>query len=117
MSLLTSTPSSGHSEVLDTLHYYCAHTHGLQLQRLAPLLSGKWGGTDLKSGSDPDFESDVKTIVGALQTAGYIVGRDDATGATVDLTGTPGPTTRVVLTGAGRVESRHPRPRPTRIYD
>lgn len=115
MGALLNTPSTGQSEVLETLHYLGAIGSGVQLDRLGPIVSHRWVADEDREGSDTTFEADILTVVGALQTAGYVVGRNDLTGATVDLTSSPPATTRVVLTGAGRVQGRAPRPRPRRI--
>lgn len=117
MARLTDSPSQGQSEVLDTLHYFGSHTHGQQVQHIVRNTAARWGGDEGRAGADAQFETDFRTVLSALATAGYVVGRDDVTGASVDLTGSPGPTTRVVLTGVGRATARHPRPRPVRIFD
>lgn len=116
MSRLINTPSSGESEVLETLHFQGAIASGVQIFRLGPMVSHRWKSDEDTEGSDPQFEADILTVLASLATKGYVVGRVDLSGATVDLTsGTPASTTRVVLTGSGRVQGRHPRPRPRRI--
>lgn len=112
MNRLVNSPSSGLSEVLETLHYQGALTSGVQIFRLGPMVSHRWKADENREGSDPQFEADILTVLAALATAGYIVGHNDKTGAVVDLTASPASTTRVVLTGAGRVQARAPRPRP-----
>lgn len=113
---LISTPSSGLSEVLETLHYQGALSSGVQLFRVGPMVSHRWMAGEDRQGSDAQFETDILTVLAALQTAGLVIGRNDTTGGTVDLTsGTPAGTTRIVLTGTGRVAARAPRPRPRRI--
>lgn len=110
---LTASPSGGQSEVLETLHYQGALTSGVQLFRLGPMVSNRYTADEDREGSDPQLEADVVTVLASLQTAGYVVGQNDQTGVVVDLTvGTPPGTTRVVLTGAGRAQARHARPRP-----
>jgi hypothetical protein len=111
MGNLLNTPSQGQSEVLETLHYEGAIAGGIQVFRLGAFVSNRYGGDENREGSDPVFEADIITVLAALQTAGYVVADDDA-GHVVDLTaGTPLGTTRIILTGAGRVQARHPRPR------
>jgi hypothetical protein len=113
MGRLINSPSGGQSEVLETLHFQGAISSGVQIFRLGPMVSHRWKGDEDREGSDAQFEADILTILAELQTAGYVVGHADATGNVVDLTsGTPPSTTRIVLTGAGRVQARHPRPRP-----
>lgn len=112
---LNSSPSQGQSEVLETLHYQGAIASGVQLSHLGPQVSHRWGGDETRTGSDAQFEADVLTALRALQGAGLVVGHD-TNGNVVDLTsGTPAGTTRILLTGAGRVAGRHPRPRPQRL--
>lgn len=112
MSVLLNSPSSGQSEVLETLHYQGAIASGVQLFRLGPMVSHRWKFDEDREGSDPQFEADLLTVLAALQTAGLVVGRNDRIGSAVDLSAAPPKTTRVVLTGAGRVKARAPRPRP-----
>lgn len=116
MARLTSTPSNGQSEVLETLHYQGALAGGVPIVRIGPMVSARWGGTEDREGSDAQFETDLLAVLSALQTAGYVTAHD-VNGTTVDLTGTPAKTAFVVLTGAGRATARHPRPRPVRISD
>jgi hypothetical protein len=111
MGQLLTSPSGGQSEVIETLHYQGALTAGIQLFRICDLVSKRWGGDENREQSDPVWEADTLTVLGQLQVLGYVVGHDDQSGAVVDLTGSPGQTTRVVLTGAGRAYARHPRPR------
>jgi hypothetical protein len=116
MSRLTASPSAGQSEVLETLRYQGALSSGVQLFRLGPMVSNRYQGDEDREGSDTQFEADVVTVLAALQTAGYVVGHVDLTGAVVDLTaGTPPGSTRIVLTPAGRADARHPMPRPRRL--
>lgn len=112
MGLLLTSPSGGQSEVIETLHYQGALSAGIKLFRIGDLVSKRWGGDEDREQSDATWEADTLTVLGQLQVLGYVVGHNDQTGAVVDLTATPGPTTRVVLTGAGRAYARHPRPRP-----
>lgn len=115
MGRLIDSPSGGHSEVLETLHYQGAIQNGIQLFRLGPMVSHRYHGDEDLEGSDPQFETDVLTVLSELQTLTFVVGRKDSDGTAVDLTsGTPPGTTRIALTAAGRVEARHPRPRPQR---
>ncbi len=114
MGRLINSPSGGLSEVLETLHYEGALTSGVMIVRLGPMVSHRWGADEDREGSDPQFEADILTVLSTLQTDGYVTGFADQTGAVVDLTASPGPTTRVVLTAAGRVQGRAPRPRPRR---
>jgi hypothetical protein len=112
MGLLTSSPSGGQSEVLETLHYQGAITNGIPLFRVGPMVSHRYGGDEDREGSDPQFEADVLTVLASLQTADFVVGYD-SNGNPVDLTvGTPPGSTRIALTGAGRAQARHARPRP-----
>lgn len=115
MGALLNTPSSGQSEVLETLHYEGAIATGIQIRRLETDLSHRWMADEDREGSDSTFSADLLTVLGTLQGAGYVVGRNETTGAVVDLTASPARTTRVSLTGAGRARSRAPRPRPRRI--
>lgn len=115
MGRLINTPSGGQSEVLETLHYQGAITNGVMLVRVGPMVSHRYRGDEATEGSDAQFEADVLTVLGTLQGLGKVVGRNDQTGATVDLTATPPVSTRIALTGTGRVDARHPRPRPHRI--
>jgi hypothetical protein len=115
MGVLLNTPSGGQSEVLETLHYEGAIGAGIPIYRLGPMVSHRWGGDEDREGSDPTFEADIITVLGELQTAGYVTGHNGVSGNVVDLTAAPPPTTYVVLTGGGRADARHPRPRPTRI--
>ena len=108
---LTNSPSGGQSEVLETLHYQGAIRGGVPLYRFGTMVSNRYHGSDTRMGSDPQWEADVKTVLGALQTAGYVTGHD-VNGANVDLTGSPAGTTFIVLTGAGRAQARHPNPNP-----
>jgi hypothetical protein len=112
MSRLINSPSGGQSEVLETLHYEGAFTGGVEVFRIGVLVSHRWKSDDYSYGGDPQLEADVLTVLGQLQTLGYVTAFADQTSAVVDLTGSPGPTTHVVLTGAGRAYARHPRPRP-----
>jgi hypothetical protein len=114
---LTSSPSTGNSEVLETLHYEGALTSGVQIFRLGPMVAHRYGGAEDREGADTQFETDILTVLAALQTAGYVVGHADATGTTVDLSSSPPATTRVVLTPAGREVARHPRPKPINLRD
>ena len=115
MGVLLNTPSSGQSEVLETLRYEGAIGGGVPIYRLGPMVSHRWGGDEDREGSDPTFEADIITVLGELQTAGFVTGHNASTGNAVDLTAAPPTTTYVVLTGAGRADARHPRPRPARI--
>lgn len=118
MGALLTTPSGGQSEVLETLHYQGAASTGIQLFRVGPMVSARWHGDEDREGSDATFQADVLTVLGQLQTAGYVTGFKDADGTVVDLTsGTPAGTTRVRLTGSGRAQGRHPRPRPVKVND
>lgn len=108
---LTSSPSNGHSEVLETLHFYGALHSGTRVDRLVVLTSNRYQGDNDKAGSDPQFTTDLKTVLAALATAAMVSGHDAAGGA-VDLTASQPDGAFVVLTGAGRVAARHPRPRP-----
>jgi hypothetical protein len=114
MGALLSTASTGQSEVLETLHYQGALSSGLPIYRLGPMVSHRWMGDEDREGSDAGWEADLITVLGALQTAGYVTGHDDL-GNVVNLTAAPPSTTYVKLTAAGRVAGRAPRPRPRRI--
>lgn len=114
MGQLLNTPSGGQSEVLETLHYQGAISSGIPIYRIGDLVSKRYGGDENRMGSDPTFEADTLTVLGQLQGLGYVVGYD-VNGNTVDLTASPATTTRVTLTGAGRVQGRAPRPRPRRM--
>lgn len=115
---LTASPSGGQSEVLECLHYQGALTSGVQFGRLGPMVSNRYTGDEDREGSDPQWEADIVTVVASLQAAGYVVGHNDLTGAVVDLSvGIPPASTRVVLTGAGRAQARHARPRPRSLRD
>lgn len=118
MGALLQTPSSGKSEVLETLHYQGAASTGIPLYRIGPMVAHRWHGDEDREGDDATFEADVLTVLGELQTAGYVNAFKDADGSAVDLTsGTPPGTTRVHMTGSGRAAGRHPRPRPVKIND
>lgn len=108
---LTASPSGGQSEVLDTLHYQGAIRSGIPLYRIGPMVSNRWHGDENRQGSDSQWETDIKTVLGQLQGLGYVTGHD-VNGSNVDLTGSPPGTTFVALTGAGRVAGRHPNPNP-----
>lgn len=108
---LTSTPSGGQSEVLDSLRYEGAIHSGLRIDRLSVMVSNRWQGDDDRAGSDPQFLTDVQAVIAALATAGFVHG-NDATGAAVDLTASQPSAAFVSLTGTGRAQARHPRPRP-----
>ncbi len=108
---LTSTPSGGQSEVLETLRYEGAIRSGLRIDRLSVMVSNRWQGDDDRAGSDPQFLADAKTVIAALATAGFVEGHDGG-GAAVDLTASQPSAAFVSLTGTGRVQARHPRPRP-----
>lgn len=113
---LINSPSSGQSEVLETLHYEGALSSGVPVYRIGPMVSHRWGGDENREGSDPQFETDVVTVLQALQGLGYVTAHSNS--GPVDLTaGTPAGTVYVVLTGAGRRAARHPRPRPVRLFD
>lgn len=114
MADLLDSPSGGQSEVLETLHYQGAIGNGVMLVRIGPMVSHRWGFDEDTEGSDAPFEADVRTVLGTLQGLGKVIGRNDLTGAIVDLTATPPGSTRVALTATGRVDARHPRPRPQR---
>lgn len=114
---LISSPSGGHSEVAETLHFEGALSSGVQIFRLGPMVAHRYGGDEDREGADTVFEADILTVLAALQTAGYVVGHRDSDGATVDLSSSPANTTRVVLTASGRAFSRHPRPRPVNLRD
>lgn len=116
MSTLASSPSSGQSEVLVTLHQWGGGgRNGMPFHRLGTEVSRFYHGDDDREGSDSTWEANIRTAVSALQTAGYVVGRHPTSGAPVNLTsGTPPPGTLVILTLAGRAYARHPRPRARR---
>ena len=114
MGALLNTPSAGQSEVIETLHYEGAAGSGVPLYRLGPMTSHRYMGDEDREGSDTVWEADIVTVVGALQTAGYVTGHN-VNGGTVDLTASPPSTTFVQLTAAGRAYGRHPRPRPRRV--
>lgn len=109
---LINSPSGGQSEVLETLHFQGALTSGVMLFRIGDMVSKRYHGDENRMGSDPQWETDTLTVLGQLQSLGYVVGRNDRTGAVVDLTASPPGATRVALTGAGRAAARHPRPKP-----
>lgn len=102
MSHLLNTPSTGQSEVLETLHFYGAARRAITVKRLARLVSNRYHGDDSRN-ADSQFETDLITVVNALQGLGYVT----ATVAAV--------TDTVRLTAAGRVAGRHTRPRTRRI--
>ena len=114
MGLLLTTPSAGKSEVLETLHYKGAIAGGIPIYRIGDMVSKRYGGDENREGSDLVFEADIITVLGQLQTAGYVTGHD-VNGAVVNLTAAPPKTAFVVLTGAGRTAARAPRPRPRRM--
>jgi hypothetical protein len=117
MGALLTTPSSGQSELIDTLRLQGALTAGVPLYRIGALVSHRWHGDEDRAGDDPVWEADALTVLKALQGLGYVAA-NDGHGAAVDLTaGTPPGTTHVVLTGSGRAYARHPRPRPLRVND
>lgn len=116
MPRLTDSPSGGKSEVLESIHYYGAFGAGREFFHIVSWVSRRWGGDETR-GVDPTFKGDVATVLGELQTAGWVTANDGA-GNAVDLTaGTPADTARIALTGAGRAAARHPRPRPQRIFE
>ncbi len=112
---LTDSPSGGQSEVLETLHWEGAHDNapGVVLAHLGTRVSRRWHGDENRGGSDPQWEADTLTVVGQLQTLGYVTGFSDSPpGAVVDLTAAPPAATRVRLTALGREVGRAPRPHP-----
>lgn len=115
MGILLDSPSVGQSEVLETLRYQGALSSGVAIFRIGPMVAHRWVGDEDRQGSDPVLEADVLTVLGALQTAGLVTAHDELTGASVDLTGSPDASSRVVLTGLGRSTARHPRPRPHKL--
>lgn len=118
MGKLLQTPSAGQSEVLETLHYQGAASTGIPVYRIGPMVSARWHGDEDREGDDATWEADILTVLGELQTAGFVTAFKDADGTVVDLTsGTPAGTTRVRLTGSGRAAGRHPRPRPVKVND
>jgi hypothetical protein len=117
MGALLTTPSTGQSEVLETLHYQGAIASGIVLARIGTMVSHRYHGDEDRQSDDPAWQADTLTVLGALQGLGYVVAHDPS-GNAVDLTaGTPPGSTRICLTGAGRAYARHPRPRPRRVAD
>lgn len=112
---LTETASSGKSEVLETLRYQGATRSGVQLRRLAVMVSERYGGDLATEEGESQFLTDTKTVVKALATEGLVTGFSPSENAAVDLTATTPTTANVILTGTGRLASRHPRPRPRRL--
>lgn len=110
MGILTN-PSGGLSEVLAALHN---NGRSILFGRLCVAVSRTFKGDNNGLGADPEFEGEVVTVLGELQTAGYVVGKSKS-GQTVDLTGgTPPYSTVISLTPSGRGAARHPSPRPVR---
>lgn len=109
---LTTSPSGGKSEVLETLHFEGAIRSGVSLRRLAVMVSERYGGDLTTETGDSQFLTDVKTVVKEIAEAGFVTGYDPAAKAVVDLTATQPTTANVILTGSGRATARHPRPRP-----
>lgn len=109
---LTASPSGGKSEVLETLRFEGAIRSGVQLARLAVMVSERWGGDLTTEQGDSQFLTDVKTVVKALATEGFVSGFSPSENKAVDLTAVTPTTANVTLTGTGRAASRHPRPRP-----
>lgn len=103
-SRLTSTPSGGQSEVLDTLRDQGANFHrpGITVGRLARLVAEEFHGDDAQK-ADATWLADTITVLGLLNGGGY-------TTPAVTLA-----SQRVKLTVAGQVVARHPRPRPRAV--
>jgi ABC-type polar amino acid transport system ATPase subunit len=109
--LITSL-SEGKSEVLETLHYQGALRSGVQLARLAVMVSHRWGGDETTETGDPQFLEDVQSVVQKLAEESLVTGFDPVTGKAVNLASTQPTTANVILTGTGRAAARHPRPKP-----
>lgn len=112
---LTASPSGGKSEVLETLHYQGAIRSGVELSDLAIMVSHRYGGDLTREEGDPQFLTDTKTVVKALAEEGLVTGFSVGENKAVNLAATTPATARVILTGAGRAASRHPRPKPRRL--
>lgn len=114
MGLLLTSPSGGQSEVLATLRAEGAilGAPGVKLNNVGTRVSRRYGGSENRDASDPTWEADTLTVLGQLQTLGYVAAFADQTGAVVDLTASPALTSRVRLTASGRAFARAPRPRP-----
>lgn len=109
---LTASPSGGKGEVLETLHYQGAIKAGVQLNRLAVMVSERYQGDLATEEGDTQFYTDVKTVVRQLSEAGYVTGFNPVGNVAVNLTSEQPGTANVILTGSGRAAARHPRPRP-----
>ncbi|GAC1522431.1 MAG: hypothetical protein NVS3B1_07800 [Marmoricola sp.] len=111
---LTSTPSGGQSEVLETLLHEGGIRSGVQTRRLVIMVSQRYAGDNNRALSDPVFIADAKAVIAQLAVLGYVTGFDPTVGS-VDLTASQPDTAFVALTGTGRAQARHPRPRPRAI--
>jgi ABC-type polar amino acid transport system ATPase subunit len=109
---LITSPSEGKSEVLDTLHQQGALRSGVQLARLAVMVSHRWGGDETTETGDPQFLEDVQTVVQELAEESLVTGFSPGENKAVNLAVTQPATANVILTGSGRAAARHPRPRP-----
>lgn len=109
---LTTSPSGGKSEVLETLRFEGAIRSGVQLRRLSTMVSERYGGDQDREGADGQFLEDVQSIIGELASEGDVTGFDPAADEAVDLSSEQPTTANVILTGQGRATARHPRPRP-----
>lgn len=99
------------SEVIETLRYQGAIRGGVQVERLSVMVSHRWGGDLTTSEGDAQFLADTKAVLEELAIEGWVEGRD-AEGKAVNLASSQPSTAQVILTGAGRAQARHPRPRP-----
>lgn len=104
---LLNTPSDGLSEVLATIK---SNGRAIPFARLVERVQWEWGiGTDTAA----EFPTTLATVLGTLQTDGYVDGTTSSQGGSVDLTaGVPAGTTLVFLTQAGIVNSRSLSPKP-----
>jgi hypothetical protein len=91
--VLTSTPSGGASEVLETLHYF-AGTRPVEVERLVRAVARRYGGAELDAG----FSGDVLDVL------------DDLAGDDL-VTEISGIDDTVAITSTGRVTARAARPR------
>jgi hypothetical protein len=109
MATILNSPSTGQSEVLDVIK---ENGRALNFQRLCERVQWHYGVADDTAAS---FPTTVSTVLGALQSAGYVAGTTAAQDRSVDLTaGVPAASTWILLTGTGLPYTRHLAPRPRR---
>lgn len=107
MGNLLNSPSDGQSEVLATIK---SNGREISFARLCERVQWEWG---IGSDTAAEFPTTLSTVLSALQSAGYVDGKTQSQGGSVDLTaGVPAGTTLVFLTQTGLVYSRSLSPRP-----